>query len=207
MDDMNYPSNSHASKRLQQEDASKEKHVKKVIKGTAKVKKKGEIRKAADSFITEDIRSVGSYVLIDVIVPAIKNTIVNVVKDGIEMIFFGEARRSDRKAPGSYVSYSRYSDPRDTRRREELRSASRFDYDDIIFETRGDAEAVLDEMGNMIEQYDFVSIGDMYDIAELTPPPYTSTKYGWTSIRYAEIKRTRDGCYIIDMPKARPRDI
>lgn len=203
MSEINYPPNSHAYKQGQQNTPA-DKANRKVIQGTAKTKKKSELGKVADSFISEDIRSVGSYVLMEVIIPSVKNTIVNVVKDGIEMIFFGEAKRSDRKSPTSYVSYSRYAEPRESRREYE-RSGARFDYDEIVFESYGEADKVLEEMGNAIKDYGFVTIGDLYDFAGLDAPPYTSVKYGWDSIRYAEIKRVRGGGYGIELPKAHPR--
>ena len=204
MSEINYPPNSHAYKQSQQQTTPAEKQGKKVIQGTAKVKKKSELSKAAGSLISEDIRSVGSYVLMEVIIPSLKNTIVNVVKDGIEMIFFGEAKRSDRKSSNSYVSYSRYADPRESDRGYG-QSSARYDYDELVFDSYAEADKVLDEMGATIQDYGFVTIGDLYEFAGATPPPYTSVKYGWDSIRYAEIKRVRGGGYGIELPKARPR--
>lgn len=179
----------------------------KVIEGTAKLKQKTELQKAAGSFISSDIRSVGSYAVTDIIIPAIKNTVVSVIKDGIEMLFFGETRRSsDSRVPGARVDYrGMYSDRRDEPRRDERRVTG-FEYEDIKFYNRGQAEAVLDAMGDTIAEYRFVTIGDMFEFAGLTPPAYTNVRYGWDSIRYAEIRRTRDGDYYIDLPRPRPRD-
>ena len=179
----------------------------KVIQGTARTKQKSELQKAAGSFVSSDIRSVGSYALTDIIIPALKNTIVNVFKDGIEMLFFGEARRSsssDRRAPGAYYDYSsRFSDRRDEPRREERRD---YDYGDIIFDRPEQAEQVVDAMGDCIERYGFVTVMDLFEFAGLTPPAYTKTRYGWDSIRHAEIRRDRNGGYYIDLPRPRPRD-
>lgn len=179
----------------------------KVIEGTAKLKQKTELQKAAGSFISSDLRSVGSYALTDIVIPAIKNTVVSVIKDGIEMLFFGETRRSSNdRVPGARVDYrGMYSDRRDEPRRDERRITG-FEYEDIKFYNRGQAEAVLDAMGDTIAEYRFVTIGDMFEFAGLTPPAYTNVRYGWDSIRYAEIRRTRDGDYYIDLPRPRPRD-
>lgn len=179
----------------------------KVIEGTAKLKQKTELQKAAGSFISSDIRTVGSYALTDIIIPAIKNTFVSVIKDGIDMLFFGETRRSSSdRVPGARVDYrGMYSDRRDDPRRDERRITG-FEYEDIKFYNRGQAEAVLDAMGDTIAEYRFVTIGDMFEFAGLTPPAYTNVRYGWDSIRYAEIRRTRDGDYYIDLPRPRPRD-
>jgi hypothetical protein len=187
---------------------AEQKSDRKVIEGTAKLKTKSELQKAAGSFISSDIRSVGSYALTDIVIPAIKNTVVSVIKDGIEMLFFGEARRSSNdRVPGARVDYrGMYSDRRDEPRRDEPRRVTGYEYEDIKFYNRGQAEAVLDAMGDTIAEYRFVSIGDLFDFAGLTPPAYTNVRYGWDSIRYAEIRRTRDGEYYIDLPRPRPRD-
>jgi hypothetical protein len=185
-----------------------EKADRKVIQGTARTKQKSELQKAAGSFVSSDLRSVGSFALTDIIIPALKNTIVNVFKDGIEMLFFGEARRSsssDRRVPGAYVDYSSRFDRRDDIRREETRRAD-YDYTDIVFENVEQAEAVVDAMGDSIARYGFVTILDLFEFAGLTAPPYTKTRYGWDSIRYAEVRRNRDGGYYIDLPRPIPRD-
>ena len=74
--------------------------------------------------------------------------------------------------------------------------------EDIIFPTRTDAEAVRDQMDDVIAKYGFVTVGDMYDMAGL-PQPYTGQKYGWTSIVNSRVESVRDG-YIIRLPKMGP---
>ena len=183
----------------------------KVIQGTARTKKKSELQKAAGSFVSSDIRSVGSYALSNIVIPAIKNTIVSVIKDGIEMLFFGETKRSSSsstgaRVPGAFVDYSsRFSDRRDDRRYEDTRRAD-YDYTDIVFEKQEQAEAVIDAMSDTLARYRFVTILDLFEFAGLTAPPYTKTRYGWDSIRYAEVRRNRDGEYYIDLPRPHPRD-
>jgi hypothetical protein len=179
----------------------------KVIEGTAQLKQKTELQKAAGSLISSDLRSVGSYAITEIIIPAVKNTIVSLIKDGAEMLFFGKpGRSSDSRVPGARVDYrGMYSDRRDEPRRDERRLTG-FEYEDIKFYNRGQAEAVLDAMGDTIAEYRFVTIGDMFEFAGLTPPSYTNVRYGWDSIRYAEIRRTRDGDYYIDLPRPKPRD-
>lgn len=82
MNELDYKPNSHRFREKQQE----EKRVKKVVSGTVKIKKKGEMRKLADVFISEDVANVKSYVLMDVLVPAIKKAIVDIVENGINMV-------------------------------------------------------------------------------------------------------------------------
>ena len=194
----NYKPNSHKYKENQE---TSERRVEKVISGTAKTKK-NEVRKFRDVFISEDISNVKSYILMDVLVPAIKNAIVDIVTDGVNMIF-GTGSGRKKTSGSNYVSYRDYS--RESRRDDSRASTGRFNYDDILFPSRGEADAVLEQMDAIIEEYGYVTVADMYDMADLTAP-YTGNRYGWTSVRRAEIVRVRGGDYIIKLPKAMPID-
>ena len=81
---------------------------------------------------------------------------------------------------------------------------NQFCNNNIVFNSRGDAEAVLMSMDELISQYEVVRVADLYDLAGITGD-YTDYRYGWTDIRSARIERVRDG-YIIRMPKALPLD-
>lgn len=182
------------------------KKVEKVITGKAEIAKKNEVQKLADVFIAEDINNVKNYIVWDVLIPTIKKAVVDIVKNGIEMIVWGDTHSDrGRSSSSSKVSYRSYYDRDKDDRRSDNRPRSRFDFDDIKFESRGDAEAVLDQMADMIDRYGVVSVSDMYDMADMSAPPYTSNRYGWTNIRNADVVRVRDG-YIIKLPKAQPID-
>ena len=196
-----YKPNSHKSK---EEAAQKEERkAKKVV--TAKPKtKRNNTRKLMDIFIAEDAENVKSYVFMDVLVPAIKKAISDIVTDGIYMILYGESGDRKRK-PATKVSYGSYYDDRRSGHRDPDRfdqPSGRFDYDDIIYPSRGEAERVKKEMIDMCERYGIVTVADMYDMSDLTAP-YTSNGYGWSNVRKAEVVRTRDG-YVIKLPKAIP---
>lgn len=87
-----YKSNSDKARQEQQS----EKKVEAVITGAAKTRKKGEMQKFADVFIAEDANNVKSYILMEVIVPAVKKAISDIVTTGIDMILYGEAGRSKK---------------------------------------------------------------------------------------------------------------
>ena len=184
--------------------ASKEetKRTGKVVRGEVKTKKKSEVRKFADVFISEDVSNVKSYIVMDVLIPAAKKAISDIVTNGIDMILYGETRSRKNSSTG-YVSYTRYSD-RDRREDRSRDSRSGFDYRELLFETRGDAEAVREQMELMIDRYGMVTVADLYDMADKSAP-YTSNRYGWTSVRNAEVVRVRDG-YEIKLPSALPID-
>lgn len=103
----NYRSNSHKAKAEAKEAA--EKKVDKVVTGNVKRKKKSEVSKFKDVFISEDVSNVKSYIFLDVLVPAIKKAVSDIVKDGIDMMLYGD-KRSGSRGSSSYVSYRSYSD-------------------------------------------------------------------------------------------------
>lgn len=179
------------------------KKVEKVISGTAKTKKKNDLAKLTDVFISEDVHNVKSYILMDVLVPAIKDAIEDIITNGIRMILRGEtgSRKSDYNS--SRVSYRSYSDySRKENRYESKPRTSTYHYDDIILDTRGEAEEVLERMSELIDTYQMVTVADLFDLVGITGS-YTDNNYGWTNIRTAEVVRVREG-YLIKLPKALP---
>lgn len=200
-----YQPNSHKSKEEgTTELATREKKVQKVVTGKVKTKT-NEGRKLANIFISEDAANVKSYVFMDVLVPAIKKAISDIVTDGIDMILYGGKGSGRKDRNTNKVSYRNYyDDKRDDHRDNSYRARNRFDYEDLIFDSRGEAEAVREQMVEIIDRYGFVTVADMYDMADI-PAPYTSSKYGWTNIRTAEAVRVRDG-YVLKLPKAMPID-
>ena len=196
-----YKSNSDKARQEQQS----EKKVEAVITGAAKTRKKGEMQKFADVFIAEDANNVKSYILMEVIVPAVKKAISDIFTTGIDMILYGEAGRSKKNGTASKVSYRNYYDQGTDRVRAGSVGNRRNtpDYDDILFDTRGDAEAVLDAMNDIISQYGTVSVSDFYDLARVPNDNFTMNRYGWTNIGGATAGRVRDG-YILKLPRAIP---
>ena len=200
MDEMKYKPNSNKYKEDMKK-SNEERKIEKVISGTAKVKKKSGARKFTDALIAEDATNVKSYIVSDVILPAAKKLVSDIVRDGIDMLLYGTTRPSgksgDRFGLG-YVNYGGYSSKkRDDRHA--LATRSRVEYEDIILESRGEVEAMRDQMGDVIDTYGFVTVADMYDMAGLTAP-YTANKFGWTSVRNAEAVRVRDG-YVLKLPR------
>ena len=204
-----YKSNSYRSKETQKNDNVKpeDRKIEKVVTGVVKTKKKSKISQAMDNFISEDAKNVKSYVFGEVLIPAIKKAISDIVTDGIDIILYGEARGKNRRSTADRVSYRSYYDDRGGRNRMNERQAimaGSYSYDDIILSTRGEAEDVLSRMDELIETYGLVRVADLYDLVGITGN-YTDNKYGWMNIRNAEIIRVRDR-YMIKMPRAVPID-
>jgi hypothetical protein len=187
--------NSHTYKAKKKQEAEN-KQIIPVTQGVTKPKKKSGITKLADVFISEDVSNVKSYIVQDIIVPSIKKGIIG----AIDMILNGgNGSALSRRSSEPRVSYRKYYDD-SKERRTAPPPKSRFDYDAIEYEYRGDAEAVLQQMRDIVEEYGVVTVGDMYEMARLEQP-YTSNKYGWYSLNTAKTVNV-GGKFVIDLPKA-----
>lgn len=191
-----YKPNSHKSKEERRETLS-EKKVEKIVSGSVKSKKKNGIHKIASVFVQEDVENVKTYIFEDVVVPAVKDIILDAVR-----AFLGIDKKSGKGSTASKVAYRSYYDKDNRREHSVTRSRIGYDYDDIILDNRGEAEEVLSRMDELIDTYGLVSVADLYDLVGVTGN-YTDNKYGWTDIRSASVIHVRDG-YKIKLPKALP---
>lgn len=202
MDTINYKPNSHKYREEQQETTAQDKpKVEPVLANPAKVKKSG-IRKLKGNIISEDARNVKSYLLQDVIIPAIKNTIEDVVIKGIRVALRGESGARDKRSPVEYVSYNKVGDRGYRRPVAEARPRLATSYADIEIETRGEAEAVLRSLRDQLETYGLVSVADLCEMVRIRSE-YTDHKYGWTNLDSARVEAVRGG-YVLDLPRAIP---
>ena len=172
------------------------------------VKKKNLGQKFADAFISDSAKDVKSYILMDVVIPGIKDTILNVM----EMIFFGGTRGRRRSSSYSdntsyrafYQSeYDGYGAPRkrerDRRERRE-RSDDRIDYRCIIVRDRRDAEDIVNKLWARIEKYGEATKSDLYELVDL-PSTHTDNNWGWVDQKDIGIRRVQTG-YLIDVADA-----
>ena len=200
----NLPDNSHKSrneKKQVENTSASERRVEKVVHGKVKTKT-NNARKLTDIFISEDAANVKNYIIMDVIVPSIKKAVYDLIVGTLDMSLYGGRGGSGKRPTADKISYRDYSSAsrRDERSYGSTRTASGYAYDDIVVETRGEAEAVLSRMDEIMEEYEQVRVADLYDLVGISGD-YTDNKYGWTNIRNARVVRTRDG-YKIEMPRA-----
>lgn len=198
--------NSHKYRREKAMEAAppEKKRFEKVISGTATVHKKSLIKRFFEIFFSGDVKDVKSYLLFDVIFPSMKETLCNLVNKGTEMLIYGESSRPVSKKPGgtTYVSYSSsYRQPEREKLAPSRQNRMSHRFDDICFETRGDAEQVVDILVEAVSIYGQVTVGDLYDAAGITPDWTDDVEnYGWTDLAGIGIVRIRNG-YILDLPK------
>jgi hypothetical protein len=208
-----FPSNSKLNKRESQpQQRVEDRKIEKVVTGTVRKQKRGLGKKLAETFLEDDTKSVGSYIFHDVLIPAAKAMISDMVGGGIEMLLFGEKRGHNTRRDGgrSYTSYGSYyrSTDRDNRDRDKRDISrlgrARHDFDEIVLETRGEAEEVLSHLVDLTLDYNQATVADLYDLVGISGN-FTDNKYGWTDLRSASVTRVRDG-YLINLPRTQLLD-
>lgn len=211
MDD--YKSNSYKDKKERSveprpitNDISETKVSRLAPKEPVKVRKRSGLSRSFDEFVRDDLNKVKEFAITDVIIPAIKKSISDIVKTGIDMILYhGETGSSSRIYPdSSKVSYRSYYDSAPARRTSYSDRRNAYYCDERIFDTRGEAEAKLAQLDDIMARYHLVRVADYCEIVGITGT-YTDNDYGWTDLRTAEVVRVREG-YIIRMPRALPID-
>lgn len=177
------------------------------VTSDVKVKKENSLAK---KFFAQDAKSTARGVNDDIIIPGLKNLIVNILKKSVDYLFLGRSAQT-----GSYTNYgSAYPSrsvsygptptfgmtaPIHTQQRSSIYAVN-----DILFNERGEAEEVLARMNELIVRYGMVSVLDFYDLinqSKMSNP--TDNKYGWKDLNGAKVDRSLEG-YRILFPKVIP---
>jgi len=98
-----YKSNSHKSRQNQNDDIP-EKRVEKVVSGSVKSKKKNGLQKITNVFVPEDVDDVKSYIFEDIVVPAVKDIILDAVRAFLGVSGNSRVGRSSTSSKISTVS-------------------------------------------------------------------------------------------------------
>ncbi len=177
--------------------------AKKAITGKATVKPKSEVKKFTDIFVAEDAGNVRDYVVDEVILPAIRNLLHDMVTEAADMMFGVKRRTGESRSSYRYGSYYRGGETSTRRDEPPFRSRRDFDVGEIVLETRADAEDVLAEMDDLLARYGEVTVTNLYDILGMDPSNYQANHYGWTSLRDAGVQHVHDG-YLLKLPRPVP---
>lgn len=202
IDIMDYPSNANMSS------DKKEVHVTSAIKSTPK-EKSAKPTGVKGFLLQQDFKDIKEGVFNDIVRPQLKAWIYSFIEDTLnaigssfQMMIFGDIRYKTSSRVGDKVSYNNYSKSRSATISPSISSSVASD--SINYESRGDAEAVLESMRRHLDTYPVVTVSQMYEFSNLKPPNWTASTYGWTDLDDARIRRDYDGDYIIDLPKAKP---
>ena len=202
-----FPSNSR-SQPVRREEPHK---VKRIVQSTVVRQKTPLGRRVWKNLFGGDVRSIFGYVAGDIIAPAFRDLISDAAGATVDRALFGESagRRGRYRGASIHTPYNRYSSPNPTnrsRRDEERgrdmspRGRAIHDFDEIIIETRAEAQEVLLQLDDHIAKYDAVSVADLYEMVGISAN-FTDAKWGWTDIRSADVTRLGTRGYLLNLPK------
>lgn len=202
-----FPSNDMSQDGKKTRPSAQDKNVKRVTKSRV-IRKKRQ----GNPFASSLAESLGS-VVTDVIVPRALDVFVDASTQTIENLAYGtnnKKPRRTRSGGGSYISYNRYSSPSTARRSEPAprqrdedrhinRKRDRHDFDDIILESRAEANDVLDSLYELVSSYGYATVADLYELVGIKAT-YTDENWGWTELHSTAVRKVRRG-FIIDIPR------
>lgn len=185
---------------------------------SVRIHKASILEKFADTFLAGSLRDVGDYVISDVVIPAIKKTLVEIIKNGADMLFFGETKASrvyDQTNP--WTSYNAYyqSGAKNNKSASSDRDRGGSDNYRLEFATKGQAEQARDELLEIFRNYPSASIADFCEICRMKiketdpqiakeiPAKWNDNDWGWYGLTPAdcEVVRLFNGYYTIKLPK------
>jgi len=212
-----FPSNSFKARARTDEPRKLER----VTSAQAERRKRGLGRQMRDTFIGGNARTAAEYMIVEVVVPAVKDTIAEALQSGIEKLIYGDSRPRYRghhtsSSPLSYQNLDRpprvdYRAPYSTPPRSNQTSSpmlsrqsrSRHDFDDIVIHSRQEANDVLDQMYEILSRQGSVPVADLYELTGIDST-HADFKWGWTELRGARATKLRNGGYLLDLPDPKP---
>lgn len=167
--------------------------------------KKSKMDSLGKSVIQGSITDAIANAITDLIIPAGRDLLFNVVTSVSQTLIYGESDQpsvSNRVNRIPYSSISNYN--RMGRPTSHVQKVRQLPEDGFIFERKSDADAALEHLHEACDTFGVVSVQALYEICEQTAP-YTANKYGWMNLDDARVERTRDG-YILKLPRSMPLD-
>lgn len=172
---------------------------------------KGLGRRFKKTFIAGDSRMAFEYILVDVVVPAIQDTLIEAFQGGVERWIRGEGPRHRRSYRSTgygelgHVDYQRMNagsrrPAAPPQRMMSRRSRARQEFDELIIQSLQEAHEVIDRMFDILSRYGSVSVADLYELTGVQSA-HTDMKWGWYDLRGAQAVRLRQGGYLLDLPE------
>jgi hypothetical protein len=207
---VNYQGNSQKDKKEVKEESKPK--MKSVVHGKVTERKPGLGKRIKETFLGgESLQTVLENVVVDVVVPQVKDLMFDFVSTTVQRKLFGTSRNirsGSSSSPVTKINYGAFSNS-NNRSSSPAGRAGESDapktqrssnaYENLVFENRGDAESVIDALAAAIDQYNVVTLSDLYEVIGHTGK-YTDEKYGWDTMVGAHVARVRDG-FLLELPR------
>lgn len=210
------PNNSHKARENNAPAPSGEprEELTKIVTGKVSLKKSPWYKRIGRSLIADDASSVGGYIIEDVVGPAIRNLIYDVITGGAARTLYGSTRggglrRESTIRGGGPVSsirtrYDKMSEegPGGARRGMSQEARARHDFQEVVLGDRQEAVGILEALIDYIGRYGTVTVAELYTLCGVTGS-HADRSWGWSDLSTADIRQYRQG-WLIDLPDAQP---
>lgn len=152
------------------------------------------------------------FIFDEIVTPLIQRAVVEGVTGAINYLVKGDAyadRKNNNSFGKSYINYNGISSGKSNANGNQYVYSGKnsgMEIENVWFESRVDAQRVLDEMQNVIAGYDILTVNGFYDIigrTNIIDP--SNEKFGWSDLRNAYITASRGG-WVIHLPHPMPID-
>lgn len=130
----------------------------------------------------------------------------DIASQSVQRILWGEVKSVSRGITPGRSTYTPYNKVREisqakTSWERNLSDRNLYDFGELIVDSRGDAEVILEGLNDILDEYQVVSVADLYELAGMTHKgDYTGNSWGWTNLKGASIEAVREG-YLVKLPK------
>lgn len=167
--------------------------------------KKSKMNSLGKSVIQGSITDAIANAITDLIIPAGRDLLFNVVTSVSQTLIYGESDQPSVSNGVNRIPYSSISNyNRMGRPTSHVQKVRQRPEDGFIFERKSDADTALEHLREACDNFGVVSVQTLYEICEKSAP-YTANKYGWMNLDDARVERTRDG-YTLKFPRSMPLD-
>lgn len=167
--------------------------------------KKSKMNSLGKSVIQGSITDAIANAISDLIIPAGRDLLFNVVTSVSQTLIYGDSEQPPVSNGVNRIPYSSISNyNRMGRPTTHVQKVRQRPEDGFIFKTKSDADTALAHLRDACDSFGVVSVQALYEFCEQSAP-YTANKYGWMNLDDARVERTRDG-YTIKLPRSMPLD-
>ena len=183
------------SNKSKENNARKTQRMEPIAKGS--LKKPGFGRWFTEIFLGDSVHNLNQSILLDVIVPSIKDILLDAVG-----VYLGGRPRKNTNGSTVKIDYNGYSNRRVVNKTAVQRpSNTKPGVDDVVLGSKQAVQGVIDQLADIIDQYECATMGQFYDLVELQQyADWTDDDYGWTSVAGACPVKVRGGGWGFSLP-------
>lgn len=209
MVEINYPGSNRNPPPRRPEPEVEEKVIRPVVTGRVTRRKVPLGRRMAQNIFRGDPRGF----LVEVLATGVRETLWEAFTGSMARMVFPEEPQRHRSVGLSssynrpYHSMSSGLPPMrpDPRREMSHRGRAQHRFEEIVLETKPEADEILYQMRYLLHKYGVVSVADMYELLNISPD-FPDRQWGWEgdALNEAFVSRVRGGGYLLELPKPEP---